>query len=155
MTTVARRIISEPVRTASETWNIIVDLLAPESIRSARKELLSVSGVVSSLIASETAKDSPIIVYGSGPRIRIYCLYDEDAIVGDGVNETELNSKPTAGDWLMSLPCQADDLEWVQAALKKRSNRITARDMKGEVDSEEANNNGKSASINVEAFLRK
>lgn len=84
MTTLARHIISEPVRTASETWKIIVDLLASNSDSLARSELLSVVGVASSLIASEAAKDSPIVVYGSGPRIRIYCLYGEDAIVGDG-----------------------------------------------------------------------
>lgn len=32
------------------------------------------------------------------------------------------------GDWRVSLPCPMDDLGWVQAALKKHSTRITARD---------------------------
>lgn len=154
MTTLARHIISEPVRTASETWKIIVDLLASDANSPARNELLSVAGVASSIIASEAVKDSPIIVYGSGPRIRIYCLYGEDAIVGEDANESELSSNPTAGDWAMSLPCLADDLEWVQNALSKRSKRITARDMNTPVENEEPNTTGKSASIDMEAFLR-
>lgn len=154
MTTLARHIISEPVRTASETWKIIVDLLASDTNSPARNELLSVVGIASSLIASEAVKDSPIVVYGSGPRIRIYCLYGEDAIVGDNANESEPSSNPTTGDWAMSLPCPADDLEWVQNALKNCSKRITAREMNTPVDQAETNNNGKSASINMEAFLR-
>ncbi len=155
MTTIARHIISDPVRTASETWKIIVDLLAPDSNSSARSELLSASGIASSLIASEALKDSPIIVYGSGPRIRIYCLYGEDAIMGDDANESVLSSNPTAGDWVMSLPCPEDDLEWVQNALSKRSQRITVRDMNTPVENEETNTNGKSANIDMEAFLRR
>ena len=154
MTTLARHIISEPVRTASETWRVIVDLLAPDANSPARNELLLVAGVASSLIASEAVKDIPIVVYGSGPRIRIYCLYGEDAIVGEDANESPLSSNPTAGDWSMSLPCPADDLEWVQNALKNRSKRITAREMNTPVDNEETNTNGKSASIDMEAFLR-
>ena len=154
MTTLARHIISEPVRTASETWKIIVDLLASNSDSLARSELLSVVGVASSLIASEAAKDSPIVVYGSGPRIRIYCLYGEDAIVGDGANESELASNPTSEDWTVSLPCPEDDLEWVQNALNKRSKRITAWEMNTPVEDDEANTNRKSASISKEAFLR-
>lgn len=154
MTTLARHIISEPVRTASETWKIIVDLLASDANSPARNELLSVAGVASSIIASEAVKDSPIVVYGSGPRIRIYCLYGEDAIMGEDANESELSSNPTAGDWAMSLPCPADDLEWVQNALSKRSKQITARDMNTPVENEEPNTNGKSASIDMEAFLR-
>lgn len=154
MTTLARHIISEPVRTASETWMIIVELLASDANSPARNELLSVAGVASSIIASEAVKDSPIVVYGSGPRIRIYCLYGEDAIVGEDANESELSSNPIAGDWYMSLPCPADDLEWVQNALSKRSKWITARDMNTPVENEEPNTNGKSASIDMEAFLR-
>lgn len=155
MTIIARRIIAEPVRSASETWEIIVDLLAPEAGNKAREELLTATGVASSLVAAEAMKDAPIVVYGSGPRVRIYCLYGEEAIVGENANESKLTTSPVDGDWAMSLPCPEEDLEWVQTALKKRSVRITAREMSTPVDDDnKANASEKSASINVEAFLR-
>ena len=154
MTVIARRIIAEPIRSASETWKTIVNLLAPEMDNTAREELLVVIGVASSLIAAEAMRDAPIVVYGSGPRVRIHCLYGEDAVVGEDANESKLTASPVSGDWAMSLPCPQDDLEWVQAALKKRATRITARDMSSPVDTDNKANAGeKSASINVETFL--
>lgn len=155
MTVIARRIVAEPVRTASETWKTIADLLVSESGNAAREELLSVIGVASSLIAAEAAKDSPFVVHGSGPQVRIYCLYGEEAILGDKANESNLIVNPLAGDWAMSLPCPGDDLNWVQSALKKHSKRITARDINATVNDDEVNANDKSADINMEAFLRK
>ena len=44
-------------------------------------------------------------------------------------NEEALGFDPLKGDWRVSLPCLADDLAWVQGALKKHSTRITARDL--------------------------
>ena len=63
-----------------------------------------------------------------GPRTRIYCLYDDDAIDGSDANEDPLGFDPLKGDWSVSLPSPADDLSWVQDALKVHSDRITARD---------------------------
>lgn len=134
MTVIARHIISEPVRLATQTWTTIVDLLAPEADHKAREELLVVTGIVSSLIASEIMNNSPIVVYGAGPRVRIYCLYGDDAMTGENANEDKLVSSPVDGDWAMSLPAPESDLEWVQAALKKKSTRVTARDMNTDVE---------------------
>jgi hypothetical protein len=50
-----------------------------------------------------------------------------DAIEGSDANEDALGFDPLNGDWRVSLPCLADDLGWVQGALKKHSERITAR----------------------------
>ena len=47
MTVFARRIVAAPVRTASDTWAAIVDLLAPEPNSQARSELLGIAGVAS------------------------------------------------------------------------------------------------------------
>ena len=154
MTVMARHVIAEPVRSASETWNVIVDLLAPEPDHKARNELLGVIGVASSLIAAEAMRDAPLVVYGAGPRVRIYCLYGESAILGEEANESSLTVSAVNGDWAMSLPCPSEDLEWVQAALKKRSTRITARELNTSVDDNRLNVVGKSADLNVEAFLR-
>ncbi len=156
MTTVAKEIISTPVRSASQTWSVIIDLLAPDADSLAREELLAISGIACSLIADEPMKEAPIVVYGSGPRVRIYCLYDEDALSGEDAKENALSFNPTEGDWRMSLPCQADDLSWVNTALKKISNRISARDMTTDIDSNDArkSENFKNPVIDLEAFLK-
>src|SRR4030042_4651426 len=128
MTTISRKIIAIPARSASEAWKVIVNLIAPQTDSDAQRELLETTGIASSLITDEAMKNAPIVVYGVGPRIRIYCLYNEDAITGENASEETLPFSPTEGDWKMSLPCPAEDLDWVQRALKKRSGRITARD---------------------------
>ena len=45
MTVVARRVVASPVRTATETWAVIIDILAPRD-GAARKELAGIGGVV-------------------------------------------------------------------------------------------------------------
>lgn len=155
MTVIARKIIAIPARSASDTWAVIVDLLASTPDSKARKELSDIAGVASALIAEEAVK-APIVVYGSGPRIRIYCLYGEDAINGEEAREAPLPFNATQGTWHMSLPCPADDLEWVQNALKKRSSHVTARDMATTVDAEKAEGNDAVSAVVVdtEAFFR-
>jgi hypothetical protein len=156
MTVVARKFTSIPERTASATWSAIIQLLAPDSQSEAALELASVAGIASSLISRE-AMTASVVVCGSGPRVRIYCLYNEDAIEGDDANEAALSFNPTSGDWAMSLPCPADDLSWVQGALKAKSNRITARDMDTAFDSEEETSSQKSGVetvVDLEAFFK-
>lgn len=156
MTVVARRIIATPARPSSEAWAVMVDLLAPDKGSEARKELESVAGIASNLIADEAFEFAAGVVHGSGPRVRLYCLYGEKAVSGDWASESALAFNPTAGDWRMSLPCPAEDLGWVRDALKEKSNRITARDMNEDVE-EEADSDDRKASagfeIDREAFF--
>jgi hypothetical protein len=154
MTTIARRIIAEPERSATETWQAIVDLLVPESDNKTRAELLSITGIACSLIVAETIKSTPIVVSGDGPRIRIYGLYGEDAIVAENANESNLPVSPLIQDWTMSLPCLKENLEWVQSAVKKRSAHITVYDMNIGVDDINTNQSEQTASIDMEAFFR-
>ena len=77
---------------------------------------------------SQNTSDAPIVVTCDGPRTRIYCLYDDDAIDGSDASEDPLGFDPLKGDWRVSLPSPADDLPWVQAALQGHGDRITARD---------------------------
>lgn len=129
MTTVVRRTFrSTPHREALETWHAIVDLLTPGRAGAARAELLAVTGTAASIVADQAPRDAAIVVTCDGPRTRIYCLYDDDAIDGTDASEDPLGYDPLQGDWHVSLPCLADDLDWVKAALKKHSTRITARD---------------------------
>jgi len=123
----SRTFASVPQRDAAATWRAIVDLLTKGKASAARDELLAVSGVVASLIADQTPKDAAIIVTCNGPRTRVYCVYDDDAIEND-VDEGPLGFDPLKGDWAVSLPCSADELGWVSGALKAHSSRITARD---------------------------
>ena len=152
MTTVASRTFrSSPHRDAAETWNVIVDMLTQGKTGDVRRELLAVAGVASSLIADQTPKSAPIIVTCDGPRTRIYCLYDDDAIDGTDANEDSLGFDPLMGDWKVSLPCQKDDLTWVQGALKEQSIRITARDIDTGIANDDDTSAGKAQSLTLDA----
>jgi hypothetical protein len=156
MTVVARRFVSIPPRTASATWAAISRLLAPREKSAASTELASIAGIASSLISRE-AMTAAIVLYGTGPRVRVYCLYNDDAIDGDDADEMALSFDPTAGDWQMSLPCPSEDLSWVQDALKAKSRRITARDMDTAFDNEEreaSKNNAVETVVDLEAFFK-
>jgi hypothetical protein len=158
-TVVARRIIAIPARPAAEVWNVIASLLAPDSSE-ARKEILSITGIASSLIASEAMKDASVVVSGKGPRVRIRCLYDEEAISGEDANEAKLAVYPTEGEWVMSLPCPAEDLKWLEESLRKLSLRITVRDLSAEpfIESNGTEDGGKTRAAEVtvdrEVFFR-
>lgn len=156
MTVVARRIVATPARPASEAWAVMVDLLAPDKDGDARKELESVAGIASNLIADEAFEVAAGVVYGSGPRVRLYCLYGDKAVSGDRASESALAFNPTEGDWRMSLPCPAEDLGWVRDALKAKSSRITARDMDEDVEEEGDSGERKASAgfeIDREAFF--
>ena len=154
MTLVARVVRATPHRSAGEAWEVIVGLLAPGG-GAARDELMKVAGVATSLIASEAPKEDKMVVWGGGPRVRISCLYGEDAITGDNANETQLARSPTDGDWSMSLPCPEEDLPWVQAALAKKAKRVTARKLGEKLDSDaDEGRSAAAAPIDKEAFLR-
>ena len=129
MTTVARRTFrSTPARDALATWSAIVDLLTRGTEEAIRTELLAVAGIAASIIADHAPENAPIVATCDGPRTRIYCLYDDDAIDGSDAKEDPLGFDPLKGDWRVSLPAPAEDLSWVQVALKEHSERITARD---------------------------
>lgn len=156
MTVIARRIISLPERTATQAWEVISRLLAPDSGSPPARELASVAGIACSLITRE-AMTSPIVLYGSGPRVRIYCLYNEAAVEGDEASESTLPFGATAGDWKLSLPSPGEDLSWVQDALATKSEHITARDMDSHLEDDDANSESADASdtkVDLEAFFK-
>lgn len=138
MSTVSRRIfVSTPARDAAKTWSAIVDLLAPTDAHPARKELLNVVGIAASVISDHAPKNHAIVATCEGPRTRIYCLFDDDAVDGSDANEAALGYDALKGDWAISLPCDPDELDWVQRALKQHSTRITARELGSTVASDQ------------------
>jgi hypothetical protein len=146
-TVASRTFRSNPQRNALQTWTVIVDLLTQGKANAARTELLAVAGVAASVIAEQAPKDAAIVVTCDGPRTRIYCLYDDDAIDGADANEDVLGFDPLKGEWRVSLPCPADDLAWVQGALKKHSGRITARDLGAAVSADESTSAAKAQTL--------
>jgi hypothetical protein len=156
MTTVASRVIrSSPHRDTVSTWETIVDLLTKGKDSPARRELLSVTGVASSIIAERAPKDSAIVVTCDGPRTRVYCLYDDDAIDGSDAKEDALGFDPLVGDWALSLPCPKADLDWVERALKTKSTRISARDLSSTLaESQSSVTKAHAFTVDIEAFLK-
>lgn len=141
---------------ASQTWEKIVALLAPDDKSPAHAELMAASGVGAAVIASEATATDAIVVRGDGPRIRVYCLFGDDAIVGDDVSENPLVSVPTAGEWEMSIPCPVEDLDWIQKKLKSCSSQITARAVGSDVPDQTKNLSTKSveAAVDLEEFFK-
>jgi hypothetical protein len=83
---------------------------------------------MASIITDEHPGSAPIIVEGVGAQLRIYCRYAMKAVEeGDSVDS--LNWNPTAGEWTMHVPCDADNLAWVSKALAKTSPRIKPFDV--------------------------
>jgi hypothetical protein len=127
VTVIARRFRANPARTAGQTWEAITDLVCGDD--KAKAEFLHVAGVAASLIADEALRQSAIVVAGTGPRLRVYCLYDEDALDGEDANEDPLSWSPTEAGWKTYLPCPTADLSWVSAALSsKGTERFEAYD---------------------------
>jgi len=157
---VRRDFRASPERTGSETWEAIVALIAPDANSAARKELSAVHGVAGQLIATESCKEFPIVVYGSGPRVRIYCLHGEDALTEDGSNESSLGFDATSGDWKVSLPAEKEDIAWSKAELAKSSNRISVREKSEAVEESEDEKSAAPAAstggfkVNVKEFLK-
>ncbi len=151
MSTVASRTFkSTPERDAAETWDAIVALLVQGAAGAARDELLAVRGVAASVIADKAPADAAIVVTCDGPRTRIYCVYDEDAVDGSDANEGALGFDPLKGDWQVSLPCEAEDLAWVQGTLKKHSSRITARDKTAAASTESTKSTASSSGLTLD-----
>jgi hypothetical protein len=156
MTTIVKRTVrSSPFRDANETWSLMIELLTQGKDSDARQALRDIAGLACCIITDQALKDAPLIATCDGPRTRIYCLYDEDSIDSSSANEDKLGFEPLKGDWHISLPCVADELNWVQAALKKHGNRIAARNLTSGI-AEDASTLVKSAALtlDVEQFLK-
>lgn len=119
MTVIARRFRANPSRTSSQVWEAVTSLVCGDD-DGAKAEFLRVAGVAASLIADEAPRKNPIVIIGAGPRLRMYCLYNEDAIDGEDAKEDPLSWSPTEGGWKAYLPCPTADVSWVSAALSSK-----------------------------------
>lgn len=121
---VRRNVSSIPLRTAAATWQRIVDLITGPGSEDT-EQLDAATSVVTSIIADEHLAKCPLILSGCGPRLVMYCLYGAYALeVGEEVDALTWN--PTEGDWWMLVPCDEENIDWVQTALAERAPRLKA-----------------------------
>lgn len=103
-----------------ETWEFITDLLLTHtSSDDPRAEFERIAGVMATVVNMEILREHAMVLMGDGPRVKVYCLYDEEAITGDKARENGISHNPFAsGDWTLSVPVPEQDKEWVERALK-------------------------------------
>jgi hypothetical protein len=120
---VRRDIASIPARSAAETWKAIISLVTSDGTVD-RGQLEAAASIMESLIADEQPASMPIVFSGSGPRVLVYLVYNEEAMEA-GLDIDPLATNPTAGDWRMTAPCEDDDVSWMNKSLKSRAPRLS------------------------------
>jgi hypothetical protein len=125
---VRRDIASIPVRSASETWKAITDLVTGAGSVDAAT-LTAASSVMESLIADEHPATCPIVFKSNGPRLVIYLSYNEAAMEADK-DIDPLSWNPTGGPgWQVTAPAEEGDVAWMNKSLKDRAPRIIVHDV--------------------------
>lgn len=124
---IRRDISSIPFQSAGETWQRIIELVTGPDSKDVL-QLENAAGVMGSLITDEFPLKRAIMLEGVGPQLRVYCRFGMKA-VEEGAKVDALTWNPTAGDWTMHVPCDADNLKWVKDSLAKTSPRIKVFDV--------------------------
>jgi hypothetical protein len=124
---IRRDVSSIPFCSAAETWQKIIDLVTgPGSVD--LRQLRDAGGVMGSIITDEHPAERAIVIEGVGPQVRLYCRYGMSA-VEEGAAVDSLTWNPTAGDWKMHVPCDAENIGWVKSSLSVSSPRIRVFDV--------------------------
>lgn len=145
---IRRDVASVPLRCAKETWRAIVDLVTGSgSVDKAQLE--AAASVMESLIAEELPAALPIVFKGAGPRILIYCLYNEEAMEA-GLGIDALGANPTAGDWRMTAPSEDEDVNWMNETLKSRAPRIRVHSACEEPEDADADEGRRAAALEID-----
>jgi hypothetical protein len=132
---IRRDVASVPARSARETWEAIVEVVTGANSVDV-DQLSAAAAIMAALIGDEHLTSVPMVLRGSGPRLLIYCAYGVDAMEGDLQTEM-LSWNPTAGDWRLTAPCDAADVDWMSKALSLCSPRITVHAPDQQPDDEE------------------
>jgi hypothetical protein len=142
---VRRDIVSIPKRSAKETWQVVVDLITGSGSVDA-DSLDAAASVMEALIADEHPGKAPIIVKGVGNRLVIYLAYGENALEADDAVD-KLAWNPTAGDWSMTAPADADDVGWMSKTLGQRAPRISVHDVDKPIKDDETDEESSSKEL--------
>jgi hypothetical protein len=124
---VRRDVSAIPLRSAGETWETIMNLVSGPESRDIQ-QLRNAAGVMGSIITDEHLTLRAIMIEGVGPQLRIYCRYGMNAVEEGGAVDS-LTWNPTAGDWTMHVPCDAENIDWVKASLSRSSPRVKVFDV--------------------------
>ena len=124
---IRRDVSSIPLRSAGETWQRIIELVTGPGSKEVQ-QLKNAAGVMGSLITDEHQSKRAIMLEGVGPQLLIYCRFGMKA-VEEGAKVDTLTWNPTAGDWTMYVPCDADNMAWVKESLAKTSPRLRVFDV--------------------------
>jgi hypothetical protein len=124
---IRRDVSSIPHRSAGETWQCIIDLVTGQGSKDIQ-QLKDAAGVMGSIITDEHPANRAIMIEGVGPQLRVYCRYGMNA-VEEGSKMDPLTWNPTAGNWTMHVPCDAENIDWVKESLSKTSPRIKVFDV--------------------------
>jgi hypothetical protein len=143
---VRRDVSSIPNRSAGETWEAIVNLVTGPKSKNVQ-QLKSAAGVMGSIITDEHPASRAIILEGVGPQLRIYCCYGMKAVEKGGAIDS-LTWNPTAGDWTMHVPCDAENIDWVKASFARTSERIKVFDVAEEERSDDEDTSSAAKSAN-------
>jgi hypothetical protein len=124
----SRRVASVPTRTSSDTWRVIIDLLARPD-EPARAQLDAVTGIAALLVAEEYTAQAPIVVQpASGDRVHIYTVHGEAALEAEPSEQPLANWPLAVPGWTISLPSAEADLVDIGAALADHGG-FTVRDL--------------------------
>ena len=125
MSVATRKFAASPKRNAAETWTAIMAAIAPNN-DSVKSVLASVTGVAASVIAEGTPSSFPITVVGSGSRLRVYCLYDEDAVTAEEAHEDPLSWNIFESEWKIHFPADEVNFEPLKKILEGRGGQFVA-----------------------------
>jgi hypothetical protein len=112
---VRRDISSIPLRSATDTWQGIIELVTGPGSKDV-EQLRCAAGVMGSIITDEHPTSRAIMFEGAGPQLRIYLRYGMKALE-EGTKVDALTWNPTDGDWTMHVPCDAENIDWVKKSL--------------------------------------
>lgn len=125
MSVIARKFSAAPVRTAADTWKAIMSAVT-DTGKSTYGLLAEIEGIVSSIIAEGTPQNDPITFIGKGPRLRVYCLYEDDGSTEDA-NEKKIDWDLFGDDsWTVHIPVEEHDFDWVKKSLEKKGKHFKA-----------------------------
>ncbi len=150
MSTVARRVLASPARLSSATWEAITKLVC-KGQAPATAEFGKVSGIASALLNDELFKSHPLVVKNKGPRLKVYCIYGQDAIAGEGKNEDALSWDPVASDWHAYIPCSPEEFKEIGKLVKSKSSKFSVYDIDEGLSDEDQATDDKKAAANTEA----
>lgn len=124
---IRRDLASIPVRSASETWMTITDLVS-DTTSIDGDQLKSASSAMADVISEEFPAEHPIIFSGCGPQLRLYLDYAATAM-DRGIDIDPINWIPTACEnWRVYVPADAHDLSWMNNLFADRAPRFSAYD---------------------------